>query len=481
MESCLDFILYLALEEVLGLENKRKISLKDLNNYRMGIYNSLNQFYDDVIFQIEDYESIVYEYLNVNKSMNEREFIREIKEIVSEDDSLYIENGYVIISDDLDLKELNSKKFETDIFNDTYGKELCYEIMRCHNEPELLKRLDINDAIEYLNKLIKFEKFLYNLYLNDDLSNKNGFIDHFRLIVSSLKRKLVDMDIFKFSKYWSLYDKIIMPKLDDVKSVLNEETDSDLYYMHNLEITIDLESMFIQAIFDGDNIMYDKLENTFELLDYSKIGDYDSDVSEEAYYDDDSYSSDDERYFDSEEDEPYEDEYSYLEDNYFEEEYDFESDDTAHKSFVDGVFYLMYVDCINNYQKKYGVSDELECVKNKLLYLLSEYNNYSEENIQLYINNYKANPLDDKVDLRRFYIMSRIFIIDIINSEIDSNTLKKILFIDNYYGISNNKIIRKILEDNRDSKVGKIIYDAVINHNYDTGLKKSLIKKQNKN
>ena len=470
--SYLNFILYLALEEVLALEERRNISLDQINEYRKEISKGMKAFYQDCKFYDSNYENQAMLFISTNEDMTDKEFYEEIKDIVNEDDSLYISDNKVCIVRDLLLKELNNKKFLTDNYQDKSCINVCYDILQNHNYPEMLEKVGIESSIRQIESLIKFEKALHNMCLSPEYDD-NIAKNYIQLLLKAKKYKLSQKGVFEFSKYWNLYDKVSQKMVKDCVRVVHDEKLGP-YYMKHLEAGYDFEGSYIEAIFGDENEIYAKLEDFFEMTSlYKSDAYYDEDVDEDEL--DDSFDYD---YVDSDNVEPYDDEYI---DEYDEDEAQ-ESismyDTRKNELYAKNIFYLRYIDIIDQYQEKYGTIDNLDIIKRKLLYILNDYDEGLLSTVGLKFKMSEAYKLKlEKEYLRNFHVMARIFIEDILNNKMDNKTLKKVLFIDNYYRISQNDTIRKILEDNRNTSMGIKLYQAVINHDYDISLKKSLVGK----
>ena len=182
-ESCLEFILYLALEEILAINNERKASIDNINRYRKKLFFNLKAFYEDCIFYKEEYKDRVNAYIEANENMSDEEFEKEVKQIVSNDNLLRIDGGYIYVSEDLDLENLSSKKFETETYKDELSVDLCHDIIHLHYNPELLVELKMQKPIYELKNLIMLEKTLENLYLSDDSYDRGPIIDKLRMYI----------------------------------------------------------------------------------------------------------------------------------------------------------------------------------------------------------------------------------------------------------------------------------------------------------
>lgn len=78
--------------------------------------------------------------------------------------------------------------------------------------------------------------------------------------------------------------------------------------------------------------------------------------------------------------------------------------------------------------------------------------------------------------------MARILLNDLLRGNIDDLALRKVIFISNYYDLTNDKKIKKriIKAKNTNNIFYSSVYDAIINNNYSNFSKKSIQKIKDK-
>ena len=91
----------------------------------------------------------------------------------------------------------------------------------------------------------------------------------------------------------------------------------------------------------------------------------------------------------------------------------------------------------------------LDTSKRRLLYALNELRLvlYNNETFQAELSKISLDWIDIENSFHDFYIMSRLFLIDILENSInDENTLRKLLFIKTYYNLTKDKRIKDLIE-----------------------------------
>ena len=117
---------------------------------------------------------------------------------------------------------------------------------------------------------------------------------------------------------------------------------------------------------------------------------------------------------------------------------------------------------------KYGFDKQLMNIKNRLIFLLDQfgYDLYKDQNLNKAINAISQLDINYKQDLHDFYVISRLFIFDMLETnEINDLTLKKVLFISTYYNFTKDKRIKNILDKYKETNMGLKLYDSIINGN----------------
>ena len=133
-------------------------------------------------------------------------------------------------------------------------------------------------------------------------------------------------------------------------------------------------------------------------------------------------------------------------------------------------FYVNYIDKINKVLEKES-NEDLINTKYRLLYSLNSYDQdlYKEDHFNEVIKSTNNISINNKrSDFYDFYVISRIFLIDLITGNMDDeNNFKKMLFISTYYDLTHDKRILLLFRKHGKKTLKDKYYNAIINHQYD--------------
>ena len=482
MEKYFDFIIYLAFEVLLNYENKRSLTIEELHNYRLKLCEIIADFYSDKI--IEDKELVKYlkYFIIINKNMSNKYEKKYLKKFIENNDELFsFDKNIITLNEEISYKEIHLLKFGLISTDDTYGLLICGDLLSFFDDLECLSLLNISTITNDIKKLIEVEKNIEREYQNyNDLDAKNKIRIGMCFVINKF------LQISKMSREKSLcYDKIIDNcSISEDNEIISEAVQSNEVYLGNLAIDFELENKFQRAIFGNDSLALDQLKEYNDALwTYRKFDDYEIDFDEELLIDDEELLIDDE--------EEYEEDYEYIE-----EVYEDESDNSKNSILIENhqkiikinlIFYLNYIKIVDNYQNEFGLKDDLEKCKARLLFLLDAYgyNLYEQQNLETLIANISIKGIDLKNDFNDFCVMSKLFLIDILKEYVDDElNLRKILFVANYYNLTKDKTIFELINSYKNSanyfKVCKAIFGGYYN-DFEKPLNKNKLKKKNRN
>lgn len=124
---------------------------------------------------------------------------------------------------------------------------------------------------------------------------------------------------------------------------------------------------------------------------------------------------------------------------------------------------------IDWYQVSIGSDIVLEQSRRRLLYLLDSYgdNLYQEDNFKRALADTSMEDLDYKEDFNDFYVMSRLFLVDILEGWADDDkSLRKMLFVSTYYDLTGDKRVERIIHKYQETEIGKKVLGAILDRNY---------------
>ena len=481
MNNYFDFIMYLAFQATILYDNRRSISIEELKNYVVALTKEHMKFHKHYsLYNNEEFETKLKSfYINII-NMTDEEEINLLKEITNNSDLFTYENGVVKLTDKITYNEFQKLKFNLDYYKDKNDSTICGELINAQFCLKCLNALKLKSACKYINSIISDEKLIEIMYQNLNMENIEEKIEDKKKIQNFRMSLLANIDD-NISTYY--YRTIINgnsdPEVNNEElslisnDLINKMEDSSTGYVYMI-----LNNKFQKAIFGEGTLVYEKLNDMVEMIscykdpgDILSLEDLDEDeLGKDCYY----YEEHEYEYEDIED----EDEYENGADEIDSLEYEDEFDDNKimnrleyynYQKNIDNAFYLNYINHINLYETLVEVDSSLEKTKTRLLYLLDDNESklYKYENLKNVINNISMDKFDYNKDFDNFYVLSKYFLIDILEKYLeDDMTLRKLLFISTYYDLTHNEEIIKIINQyNTDIaiKVSRIILE----HNYD--------------
>lgn len=423
-----NYLNLLAFMSLLKFENKRKIDIKTLDEYRKILLDEV----------IREYKSPDFKFFSrEDKWEGEIDFYHDpqdtIDNFLNENlDLFHLEGNSIVINDDItfdDLKneakiirdfEMISNRFQSASHQRRLLDVLGISTIKCILEKYIELEYQIEKAYSKLNqgnkkiekkikKLLSFRRNFLNLIATQKEEVADAFrteaIDNFSELKKEYKKCPIDVDLWKKSAY---YDEDLFGDID-----------SRLY------------DIFQYAIFGNESLSSEKLQEMLTNFYFNEV--YNKKKEETPDYvflENIDFSS-----FDDDED--------------YEENLDDEDDLSyflVYNDKCDSAFYLTYINKINNYMKKYGENPDLINTKNRLLYALDmpDLNLYDEENFKKALKETTNNDFDE--DDYDFIIDEVSFMADeVFITPQNEFTIRKLLFISTYYALTKDKTIVDIL------------------------------------
>lgn len=475
MKNYFDFIMYLAFEVVLGYGNKRNISINKLHNYRKEIIKKDIDYYSRFDgFNDEEFEEKLKTFHKLNMDMTEKEEIRNFEKfIVDNSDYFDYKNGIITLKAGITLDELQNRKMELESYSDRDDILICGAFISFFDSIECLDILESGDKIkQFVFRLVNDEKIVENAY------QKYSGIDmpiEIRKLIDSINLRLSligNLPEDKMRNYTRVLMHINDPEKDgeDFWLISEQLIRIDEFYDLNNYIDSILDNKYQRAIFDSGTLAYDRLNQSVdamwtyltpnELMDLepvdvaAMIESMEEKIEQQSEYVDE--------FDDIEEDDELDN------DEFYDDEFD-KIEDYLHDKMVYMLFYLNYIQKINDYQNRFGTNEVLERSKKRLLYVLDSYgdNLYDEKNLNTALTSVSIKDIDLKEDFYDYYVISRLFLIDILEGFIDDDkTLRKMIFVSTYYDLTKDKRIEKIINKYKNTEIGEKIYNTIFLHDY---------------
>lgn len=467
----LDFIIYSAFNILLIHSDKEYLSVMDIHNYRLCILKQMMKYFEQFDgFDDEEFESLLKDYINSSFELCIVDEVNLIKEFLVEHKEIFgFDNGVIYLKKDIDPEELNDIKFELDSYNQEYGKNICGHMISFFDSEESLKVLGATKIVDDIRKIKQVEDGIescFNDYSDTELQNTIRFGN---LLAASMVKKISKNNHMYLNSYYRMILNMVGREVDDFTLGLlsNDLKVNDEFYENNNYIDYEINNSFLQALFGTNSLVWEKLKSYFELLEESKRPLYDGPLFEPADGDWDSFfekfsDEDDEISSDDEFDDTVYDEYFFLD--------EVDDDEFArYKYQLNYKFYMLLLNNINCYLKNNPNNEELLLSKKRLMYLLNQYGIevFDDNKFDLIVKKISFEDLNYKRDLYDFYTIARLFLIDILEYNNNDNMLKKILFVFNYFDITNDIRIKRILNKYKKTDKGKNIFNAIINGDWD--------------
>lgn len=472
MKDYFDFIIYLAFEALLNYEGKRSITLEQLHDYRLKVcqkHMESHQKYTE--YDDKEFEEKLKYFHKLHLEMNASEELQMFQRFLKDNANLFsFVNGAIVLRDDINDEELEDAKCELDSYSSEHDRLICGELVSFYDIFECLGILGATKFQQFVSELIGDEKSLESLYQNYqgiELLKKTSEIlpkINFRLgLIGNLKSRKMRC----FTRLVWKNERADSDSKGCNKDLLSKHLmENDAFYnLYGVDYL--LKSPFLKAIFDNGTLVYGKLKNNINGLWAYKNRDI---TPEFEPVDPDAFSEfliqiEEERAsFQDEFEEATED----IEDGYSEEELD-EYEDYLYERRINKIFYLNFINHLNEYQMTVNNNDVLENAKRRVLYLLDDEgeNLFLEEIFKKTLISISLDGINIKEDLSNFYMIARVFLIDILEGNIDEEiTLRKMLYVSTYFDLTGDKRIKRIVSKYRKTAIGKKVSDFIFLHNY---------------
>ncbi len=503
MENYFDFIIFLAFERYYDYEDKRSLTFEELHNYRVALtqehvrYHNLFSGYDD-----EYLPGLLKEFhnfgLNLSLEVESKYFTNFL---INYKEYFTYDKTKIYLKEDVDMGSFEDVKFELPFYEDPYNKLICGELISLSGSS---KPMDALHAFKIKNetlKLIELEKTLEKYYHEYKIIKNSPNINVISKKIIDTLTKIGNFPFAKIRRYHStiisLYDR------DDYDNLSEDILKDKFYEIHRINLNHLLASSFYDAIFGTKSIACDKL-----LLDMSGIFKYKrfeeaknseeeeeeidpSDIMQPVFPD--KFLEEMEKrkeelgaYHDDYEDEVDDDDEEEIEDEEEEEisEIEIAMEDIKHYLFTQDInraFYLRYIILAHYLINKYGNNEELENVKSRLLFLLDNYGESLTEE-KNFLKVLESVPLDKftKEDFEDFYMVSRVFLVEILKGYAEVDILKKLMYISTYYLLTKDIVIDRIITKYQNTEIGKKVKKVIYNNDYSDFIEKDkkLIKEK---
>lgn len=398
----------------------------------------------------------------------------------------YYKDGVISLRQGIIYENLYQTYFDFDLYNDIADKIICGELIGNHDNIKCLDILGTKKIKDYVYKIINDEKKIesaYQIYtgieLKQNIQKILNYVSYRLALIGNLKNdklRCYHRTILNYGHYdldskgkeiWLLSDNLM--KKDK------------FYNLNSKYIDYIVSNKFQRAIFDAGTLVYDKLDDILSAIwSYREPN---AQLEIEPVDPDETSLLIEEG---MEQLESYDDEF---EDN---EEIDFdeyeEKDDLnqielyLNDKNINLAFYLNYINHLNEFLENFGNNEILEKSKSKLLYLLDAYgdNLYIKENFINIMNKVSMVKIDYKEDFYDFYVISRLFLVDVLEGWIhDDMTLRKMIFVSTYYELTKDRRIKRIINKYRETEIGDIISKIVLEGDY-SKLNSEMIQSQKK-
>lgn len=399
-----NYIGLLTFLNILKYENVRSIKKSDFDKYRELLLNRVKE------------ETKCLDFCLVEEDCFDV-FLSKYSDIISFDkDVLYLDKDVSLGEIEKRVSDVQKEEDIDDIFD-------VFDYQR-----QMLNILGISLIYNTLKQYWDLERKIEDIYMNLD----NG-------IDPNLKKYLLWRGIFLIN-----FKNASSSLIDAIKSTSTsigfEEDDFDYddfpidftHFEHPDKYSKDKDDLFDDvsdslfwiyqyAIFGEESLSAQKL---WKDIDYIYMHELDSEEENENFEDVDPFEEIDFSLFDEEE---------------ITEILNDDSDE------ADYLFYLLYIDKINAFNLEYGEKDELLKVKKRLLYALDkpELCLFKEDNFKVELektmeeNEATFELFSDEVR----YMASEVFLVPY-----DKNTIKKLLFISTYYELSEDEVVKDIID-----------------------------------
>jgi len=399
-----NYIGLLTFLNILKYENVRKIKKIDFDRYR-----------DLLIERVKD-ETKLLEFYPVEEDSFDS-FLDKYSDIISFDgEVLYLDKDISLSEVEKKVAEIQKEEDIDDIFD-------VFDYQR-----QMLNILGISSIYNTLKQYWDLERKIEDIYMNLDkkidpnlkkyLLWRGIFLINFKNASSSLIDAIkststsigFEEDDFDYEDFPIDFTHFEYPdKYSKDKDDLFDDVSDSLFWIYQYAIFGD-ESLSAQKLWKDIDYIYmhelDSLEETEEFVEVDPFEEID---------------------------------FSLFDDEEITEILNDDSDE------ADYLFYLLYIDKINAFNDEYGEQDELLKVKKRLLYALDkpEVCLFKDSNFKVELektrdeNEATFELFSDEVR----YMSSEVFLVPY-----NKNTLKKLLFISTYYELSEDEVVKDIID-----------------------------------
>lgn len=475
MNNYFEFIMYLAFQTILNYEGKQELTIEELHNYRITLWKKETDGKLSVSNQTS-YQQRLAELLKLNLDMNNLEEQNMFAAFIQNNSDVFTySKGIISIKPEISIDKVRDLKFAIDHNNTQDDIKISGELISNCDCLECLRVLNITKITDEIEKIVRIEKAVEDAYQNfQDLNAQNQIRIGNYLIAAQISR-ISKMKPDKIQQYTRVFRHMqSMPDAIGDKFYLLSDyiQNNDEFYKGNDYIDEELRNKFQRAIFDTNVLAYKQLLEYLELLwmyqnPLEPIEEIPLD-EEESFEEQNEYGLGNCDYEDEFDDEEYSPEDFDLEcvDDLYETELD-EIEEYKLSEKINLTFYLSFIKTLDDYQNKYGHNELLARAKSRLLYTLnsSRFNLFEEAIYQEKLSEISIDDFDYKEHFFEFYVMSRLFLIDILEQWIDDEyTLRKLLFIQTYYDLTKDIRIKRIIDKYQKTDIGIQVKTFVLEH-----------------
>lgn len=453
LDSHFDYINIVALMMIYQYENKKSISLDTIKKFREKLIELVLQDYkergNDGFLLERDfwYGDVTFEKIDFNEKLNK--FLEKYR------DYFHIENNNIVINDDVRYDDIEKLQIEIG-----KNEEISCRFYNCfdHGE-ELFEILNIHRIEELLKQYSKVEKELSVLYekLNteeetDELQDQiNKLLNVRALFYMKVEMLPWEKQEAFHNRTWKL-DGVADNRVEYDTSPLDVKLlmESDYYDEEDFSPEMDdrIYDVYQYAIFGKKkNILYgEKINND---LDHIRLFSNFSKNNEEEFILN--------NYIDS-----------YYFDDYVNQNNEKKSDNHImifDPSDEELIYYLNYINNIDNYMEMFGVDNSLIETKNRLLYTLDTPDKklFKKANFNEQLKLSKEAEIDE--DFMEFFQGEYgFFIEEIFIKPTDEYTLRKLFLIGTYYDLTKDEDVIEIFEQFKDDDRYDLFYEIAINN-----------------
>ncbi len=130
-------------------------------------------------------------------------------------------------------------------------------------------------------------------------------------------------------------------------------------------------------------------------------------------------------------------------------------------------FYMRYAKILDMVQNANGHNEELTNARNRLLLVLGNNSEPLQEFYAFESAFQKALQYSFTFqDLKPFFQIARIFLLDILQGNVSNNLVRRLIFISIYYDLSKDYHLDEIIRQYQDTTLGAQVKECLAHHNY---------------